>query len=129
MLFGVPYLELNSKVYVPLRGYGRDQSKLSFLYQVGTGEETPPNTWLGLAANTTITLNGATIRGDATDLDADLSSAPPLGSKIGAFSTSLLGITLHRDRRAHAMPSHSAVAAQTDLQPHPAKPTLPLLHF
>jgi hypothetical protein len=94
MLFGVPYLELNSKVRAPLRGYGRDQSKISFVYQVGTGEETPPGAWLALAVNTTITLNGATIRDSATDLDADLTSAPPLGKKVGALSASLFTFRL-----------------------------------
>jgi hypothetical protein len=91
-MFGVPYLELNSKVRVPLRGYGRDKSKLSFVYQVNTGEQTPPGAWLNLATNTSITLNGATIRSIATDLDADLSSAPPLGKKVGAFSVSFLSL-------------------------------------
>ena len=85
MLFGVPFLELNSNVRVPLRGYGRDQSKLSFVYQVGTGEETPQGAWLALADKTTITLNGATIRGSTTDLDADLTSAPPFGKTVGTF--------------------------------------------
>ncbi len=43
MLFGVPYIELNSQAYVTvaLRGYenARDKTKLSFLYRVATGEE------------------------------------------------------------------------------------------
>jgi hypothetical protein len=84
MLFGVPYLVLNSKALVPMRGYGRDQSKLSFVYQVGTGEETPSGAFLALANSTTINLNGATIRGISTDLDADLTTAPPFGKRVGA---------------------------------------------
>jgi hypothetical protein len=96
MLYGVPYLELNSKAKVPLRGYGRDQSKLSFVYKVDTGEETPPGAWLDLARNTTITLNGATIRSNATDLDADLSSAPQLGKKVGALSVSVFSFSARR---------------------------------
>lgn len=96
MLFGVPYLELNSKVKVPLRGYGRDKSKLSFVYQVNTGEQTPQGAWLNLAPNTTINLNGATIRSMATDLDADLSSAPPLGKKVGSLADSSLSFNTKR---------------------------------
>ncbi len=107
MLFGVPYLELNSKVRVPLRGYGREQSKLSFVYRVGTGEETPPGVWLALAANTTINLNGATIRDTDTDLDADLSSAPPLGKKVGESTAALLHSSRRRMCGAHMRPAFS----------------------
>ena len=37
MIYGVPFIELNSKAMVPLRGYGRDNTRLSFVYKVGTG--------------------------------------------------------------------------------------------
>jgi hypothetical protein len=81
MLFGVPYIELNSQAYVALRGYenARDKSKLSFLYRVGTGEETPPGMQLDLAKDSTITLNGGNIFGSDTGLDADLASMPTAG--------------------------------------------------
>ena len=82
MLYGVPYIELNSQVYVALRGYenAQDKSKLSFLYKVGTGEETPPNQLLDLVTNSTITLNGGSIFGTATGLDADLTTTPTNGA-------------------------------------------------
>ncbi len=38
MIYGVPFIELNSKAMVPLRGYGRDKTRLSFVYKVSAGE-------------------------------------------------------------------------------------------
>ena len=84
MIYGVPYIELNSKAQVPLRGYGRDTTRLSFVYQVGFGDKTPPGERLTIAPNTTIFLNGGTIRDSATDLDADLTVVPPFGAKMGS---------------------------------------------
>ena len=82
MLYGVPYIEVNSQSYVALRGYEntRDKSKLSFLYKVSTGDETPPLGQLDLAVNSTITLNGGSIFGTATGLDADLTTTPTAGT-------------------------------------------------
>ena len=87
MLFGVPYIELNSQAYAALRGYEsvRDKSKLSFLYRVGTGEETPPGTQLDLTRNSTISLNGGNIFGTDTGLDADLTTMPT-GGVVGKES-------------------------------------------
>eukprot|EP00291_Cryptomonas_curvata_P009097 CAMPEP_0172190890 /NCGR_PEP_ID=MMETSP1050-20130122/23372_1 /TAXON_ID=233186 /ORGANISM="Cryptomonas curvata, Strain CCAP979/52" /LENGTH=835 /DNA_ID=CAMNT_0012865829 /DNA_START=620 /DNA_END=3127 /DNA_ORIENTATION=- len=87
MLFGVPYIELNSQAYVALRGYEnvRDKSKFSFLYRVGTGEETPPGIQLDLARNSTITLNGGSVFGTDTGLDADLTTMPT-GGVVGSLS-------------------------------------------
>jgi hypothetical protein len=86
MLFGVPYIELNSQTYVALRGYEsqKDKSKLSFLYLVGTGEETPPGAQLDLAFNSTITLNGGSLYGIDTGLNVDLESMPT-GGTVGEF--------------------------------------------
>jgi hypothetical protein len=88
MIYGVPFLELNSKARVPLRGYGRDKTKLSFVYTVGLGEETPPGQRLTMAPNTTINLNGATIRDDATDLDAVLMPVPIFGEQMSVLGPS-----------------------------------------
>ena len=81
MLYGVPYIELNSGVLVALRGYEsvQDQSKLSFLYLVGTGEQTPDGLQLDIAANTTIQLNGGSITGSNNGLDADMTTMPSYG--------------------------------------------------
>ncbi len=84
MIYGVPFIELNSKARVPLRGYGRDKTRLSFVYTVGLGEETPPGERLAMAPNTTINLNGATIRDDATALDAVLMPVPRFGESMSA---------------------------------------------
>ena len=88
MIYGVPFIELNSKARVPLRGYGRDKTRLSFVYTVGLGEETPPGERLAIAPNTTINLNGATIRDDATDLDAVLMPVPRFGESMSALGPS-----------------------------------------
>jgi hypothetical protein len=88
MIYGVPFIELNSRARVPLRGYGRDRTRLSFVYTVGLGEETPPGERLVLAPNTTVNLNGGTIRDEATDLDAVLMPAPPFGEMMSALGTS-----------------------------------------
>ena len=85
MIYGVPFIELNSKAMVPLRGYGRDNTRLSFVYKVGAGEETPPGQRLAMAPNTTINLNGATIRDAATDLDAVLMPVPTFGEMMSTF--------------------------------------------
>ena len=87
LITGVPYIELNSQAFVMLRGYesALDKTKLSFLYTVGQGEETPPGMQLDLAPNSTIVLNGGTIMGSATGLDADLKSLPT-GSAVGVHS-------------------------------------------
>jgi hypothetical protein len=87
MLFGVPYIELNSQAYVALRGYEsvRDKSKLSFVYRVGSGEETPPGAQLDLTRDSTIVLNGGNIFGTDTGLDADLTSMPT-GGVVGEHS-------------------------------------------
>ena len=81
MLYGVPYIELNSGAFVALRGYENtaDLSRLSFLYLVGTGEETPPGLQLDIAPNTTIQLNGGQISGNSNNLDADLTTMPAYG--------------------------------------------------
>ncbi len=83
ILYGVPYIELNSGALVALRGYdsAADKSKLSFVYLVGNGEQTPAGIQLDIAANTTIQLNGGSITGDGNGLDADLTSMPAYGTK------------------------------------------------
>ncbi len=88
MIHGVPYIELSSRALVPLRGHGRDASRLSFVYLVGPGEETSPGARLTLADNTTVSLNGATIRDASTDLDADLSATPLFGQRMGVSGPS-----------------------------------------
>ena len=88
MIYGVPFLEVNSKAMVPLRGYGRDNTRLSVVYKVGAGEETPPGQRLSMAPNTTINLNGATIRDAATDLDALLMPVPTFGEMMSAIGPS-----------------------------------------
>jgi hypothetical protein len=102
MLFGVPYIELNSQTYVALRGYEsqNDKSKLSFLYFVGTGEETPTGVQLDLAFNSTITLNGGSIYGIDTGLNVDLESMPT-GGKVGE-SPPRSGLSRIRSRRSRA---------------------------
>ena len=87
MLYGVPYIELNSKTLVALRGYKNptDQSKLAFLYLVGTGEETPAGQQLDVMDGTTIQLNGGTITGSRNGLEADLTTMPRYGT-IGMLS-------------------------------------------
>jgi hypothetical protein len=84
--FGVPYLELNSNALVPLRGFDSAVSKrkLSFLYTVGTGEETPLGAQLDIKAGTAIELNGGSIVGDGTGLDVNMSSIPIPGEEGGA---------------------------------------------
>jgi hypothetical protein len=81
--FGVPYLELNSNALVPLRGFDTAQSKrkLSFLYIVGTGEETPPGAQLDIKPGTAIELNGGSIVGEGTGLDVNMSSIPVPGEE------------------------------------------------
>jgi hypothetical protein len=81
MLYGVPYIELNTETYVALRGYDseKDLSKLSFLYLVGTGEETPPDQVLDIKNGTTIQLNGGMIIGLQNGLEADLTTMPLYG--------------------------------------------------
>jgi hypothetical protein len=88
MIYGVPFIELNSKALVPLRGYGRDKTRLSFVYNVGVGEETRPGERLLMTPNTTINLNGATIRDDATDLDALLLPVPTFGEMMSPLGPS-----------------------------------------
>jgi hypothetical protein len=82
MLYGVPYIELNSKALVALRGFqtSLDKSKISFLYFVGNGEETPTGRQLDILENTTIQLNGGFISGLDTGLDVDLTNMPSYGS-------------------------------------------------
>ena len=86
MLYGVPYIELNSGALVALRGYEnlQDQSKLSFLYLVGAGEQTPAGQQLDIAPGTTIQLNGGSITGSNNGLDADMTTMPPY-SQNGAL--------------------------------------------
>lgn len=83
--FGVPYLQLNSNAFAPLRGYDSVRSKktLSFLYKVGTGEETPPGQQLDLKVGTSIILNGGYIVGEGTGLDVNMSSVPHPGEEGG----------------------------------------------
>ena len=85
--YGVPYIELNSNAIIPLRGFDtmRSKRKLSFLYKVGTGEETPPGRQLDVRAGTSIELNGGSIVGEGTGLDVNLSSIPLPGEE-GSFS-------------------------------------------
>lgn len=94
MLFGVPYIELNSQTYVALRGYEnqKDKSKLSFLYLVAPGDETPPGSQLDLVLNSTITLNGGSIFALDTSLDVELESMPT-GDQVGPYSPSLCAMT------------------------------------
>ena len=81
--YGVPYIELNSNALVPLRGYARAQSKklLTFLYIVGTGEETPPGVQLDIVAGTSIDLNGGTIVAEGSGLDMNFTSMPLPGQE------------------------------------------------
>jgi hypothetical protein len=90
MLYGVPYIELNSGALVALRGYenAADKTKLSFLYLIGTGEETPAGLQLDIAPNTTIALNGGFITGDGNGLDADLTTMPAYGKSGTARGSS-----------------------------------------
>jgi hypothetical protein len=82
MLYGVPYIELNSGAFVALRGYenAADKSKLSFVYLVRTGEQTPAGMQLDIAVKTTIQLNGGSITGADNGLDVDLTSMPAYGT-------------------------------------------------
>jgi hypothetical protein len=81
--YGVPYIELNSNALIPLRGFDniRSKRKLSFLYKVGTGEETPAGMQLDVRAGTSIELNGGSIVGEGTGLDVNLSSVPLPGEE------------------------------------------------
>ena len=81
--YGVPYLVLNSNSLVPLRGYDSVRSKklLSFIYKVGTGEETPPGMQLDIKEGTSIELNGGSIVGEGTGLDFNRSSIPLPGQE------------------------------------------------
>ena len=90
LIYGVPFIEVNSKALVMLRGYGRDKTRLSFVYKVGPGEETPAGQRLTMAPNTTINLNGATIRDESTDLDAILTPVPTFGETLGLLGPSAL---------------------------------------
>lgn len=76
--YGVPYLEMNSNAMVPLRGYDsvRSKRKLSFLYEIGPGEETPPGEQLDCLHGTVIQLNGGSIIAEGTGLDVNMSSMP-----------------------------------------------------
>lgn len=81
--YGVPYIELNSNVFVPLRGYAGTRSKklLTFLYIVGTGEQTPPGKQLDVLAGTSIELNGGSIAAEGTGLDMNFTSMPLPGQE------------------------------------------------
>jgi hypothetical protein len=81
--YGVPYIELNSNALIPLRGFDsiRSKRKLSFLYKVGTGEETPLGKQLDVRVGTSIELNGGSIVGEGTGLDVNLSSVPLPGEE------------------------------------------------
>ena len=83
ILYGVPYLQLNSNAFAPLRGYdsARSRKSLSFLYKVGTGEETPLGQQLDIKFATSIVLNGGYIVGEGTGLDVNLSSIPLAGEE------------------------------------------------
>jgi len=87
--FGLPSLELNSLAVTVLEGYegtGKDRRKLSFLYLVSTGEFTPDGGQLEVADGMTIQLNGATIVGLATGVEADLTTMPKPGT-VGSLSS------------------------------------------
>jgi hypothetical protein len=80
---GLPYLQLNSQARALLVGYEAgisDRRKLSFLYNVGAGEFTPPDGQLDVPAGSTIQLNGGRIVALGTGIEADLTSMPLPGS-------------------------------------------------
>jgi hypothetical protein len=80
---GLPYLELNSQAIAILEGYeagSLDQRKLSFLYNVGSGEFTPPGGQLEVPEGSTIQLNGGNIVALGTGMEADLTTMPRPGT-------------------------------------------------
>ena len=78
---GQPFLELNSQAFALLEGYdGTDKRRLSFIYNVGTGEFTPPGGQLEVPAGATIQLNGGGIVSLATSMEVNLSSMPAPGT-------------------------------------------------
>jgi hypothetical protein len=86
--FGVPFIELNSNALVPLRGYDNLQSKkkLSFVYKVGVGEETPQGEQLDIVPYSSIELNGGSIVAEGSGLDFNQSSMPQPGEEGFLFS-------------------------------------------
>ncbi len=81
--YGIPYLELNSNAFAPLRGYNSVRSKktLSFLYKVGPGEETPLGMQLDIRFSSSIVTNGGYIVGEGTGVDVNLTSMPQPGEE------------------------------------------------
>jgi hypothetical protein len=80
---GLPYLELNSQAIALLVGYEAgtsDRRKLTFLYNVGAGEFTPPDGQLDVPAGSTIQMNGGRIAALGTGVEADLTTMPLPGS-------------------------------------------------
>jgi hypothetical protein len=80
---GMPFLNLNSGANALLLGYETpvtDKRRLSFVYFVGTGEETPAGAFLDAAVGQTIQLNGGSILSLATSMEADLTSIPAPGT-------------------------------------------------
>jgi hypothetical protein len=80
---GLPYLELNSQAIALLVGYEAgtsDRRKLTFLYNVGAGEFTPPDGQLDVPAGSTIQMNGGRIAALGTGMEADLTTMPLPGS-------------------------------------------------
>ncbi len=99
--YGVPYIELNSNAIIPLRGFDtmRSKRKLSFLYKVGTGEETPLGKQLDVRAGTSIELNGGSIVGEGTGLDVNLSSIPLPGEEGACCYVTLFRSAHKRSKR------------------------------
>jgi hypothetical protein len=80
---GLPYLELNSQAIALLVGYEAgtsDRRKLTFLYNVGAGEFTPPDGQLDVPAGSTIQMNGGRIAALGTGVEADLTTMPLSGN-------------------------------------------------
>ena len=81
--YGVPFIRLNSGALAPLIGYTTpmSRSKVTFLYVVGKGEETPFGGQLDVLNGTSIDLNGGFIVAEGSGLDLNLESMPAAGEE------------------------------------------------